>query len=143
MPALENVKHERFCQEYIIDLNQTQAAVRADFSVKTASSQASRLLTRVNIQERVQELFDERAKRVEIDADWVLSSALKLHKKCIQEEKIKDADGNDITGLFDSSGANKSLELIGKHTSIKCFSDKVDLTGEGITFNMKFTSDKK
>ena len=40
-------KQQRFCEEYLIDLNATQAAVRAGYSAKTANEQGSRLLTNV------------------------------------------------------------------------------------------------
>jgi len=94
---LKNDKHERFCQEYLIDLNRTQAAIRAKYSEKTANEQGSRLLanvtkaaerakyskktarsigqrllTNVDIQERIQELQKERSERTEITQDMVI-----------------------------------------------------------------------
>ena len=133
MPKL-TAKQEMFCKEYLIDLNATQAAIRAGYSEKTAYSIGNENLNKPDITEYIQELKAVREEKLEIDANWVLQRAKLINEKCMQE---------DDKGKIDSSGANKSLELIGKHTSIKCFSDKVDLTGEGITFNMKFTSDKK
>lgn len=65
-------KQDRFCQEFMIDLNGTQAAIRAGYSAKTANEQAARLLVNVSIQERVAELMDERAKRTGITVDKVL-----------------------------------------------------------------------
>ena len=56
MPRLKNAKRERFCHEYVKDLNATAAAKRAGYSKKTAASQAARLLTIVNVLERVGEL---------------------------------------------------------------------------------------
>lgn len=133
MPKL-TAKQEMFCKEYLIDLNATQAAIRAGYSGKTAYSIGNENLSKPDITELIQELKAHREDKLEVDAAWVLKRAMLINDKCMQE---------DDNGKIDSSGANKSLELIGKHTSIKCFSDKVDLTGEGITFNMKFTSDKK
>lgn len=49
-------KQEAFCREYLIDLNATQAAIRSGYSSKTAVAQSSRLLTKVNIQNRIAEL---------------------------------------------------------------------------------------
>jgi len=69
---LENDKHERFCQEFIIDLNRTKAAERAKYSKKTARSIGQRLLTNVDIQERIQELQKERSERTEITQDMVI-----------------------------------------------------------------------
>lgn len=48
-------KQKRFCDEYLIDLNATQAAIRAGYSAKTARSQGQRLLTNVDVQEYLQD----------------------------------------------------------------------------------------
>lgn len=68
-----NEKQERFCKEYVIDLNGTQAAIRAGYSQETANEQASRLLTNVKVQQRVKELQDSIGKRLEITADMVVA----------------------------------------------------------------------
>lgn len=65
-------KQEMFCKEYLIDLNATQAAIRVGYSVKTAEAQSSRLLTNVNIQERITELKESRSNRIEMSSDGVL-----------------------------------------------------------------------
>jgi len=65
---------ERFCEEFLIDLNGTQAYLRSKPGVKetTARTEASRLLAKPNIAERIVALKAERAARVGIDADRVL-----------------------------------------------------------------------
>lgn len=65
-------KQQRFVAEYLIDLNQTQAAIRAGYSEKTAAEQASRLLTNVKVAEAIQAAMKARSERTQIDADWVL-----------------------------------------------------------------------
>jgi phage terminase small subunit len=65
-------KQEQFCREYLIDLNATQAALRAGYSAKTAYSQGQRLLKDVEVQACVQKLKDARAERTDITADKVL-----------------------------------------------------------------------
>lgn len=65
-------KQKKFCEEYLVDLNATQAAIRSGYSTKTAAAQAARLLINVNVQKEVQELKDRRALRTEITADFVL-----------------------------------------------------------------------
>ena len=65
-------KQERFCEEYLIDLNATQAAIRAGYSEKTAYSAGQRLLRNVEIQNRIAELKAERSKRTEITQDRVV-----------------------------------------------------------------------
>jgi phage terminase small subunit len=65
-------KQEMFCQEYLKDLNATQAAIRAGYAERTAQPASSRLLSNVIVQARINELKSERSERVQIDADWVL-----------------------------------------------------------------------
>ena len=65
-------KQIRFCEEYLIDLNATQAAIRAGYSEKTANEQGAQNLAKLSIQEKVQELIAERSSRTQITADHVL-----------------------------------------------------------------------
>ena len=127
-----NDKQETFCQEYVIDINATQAAIRAGYSEKTANRIASQLLSKLDIQERIAELKQERSKRTQIDADWVLMAAKKIYDRCMQEEPILDREGKPVIVTdgnselvaayrFDSSGANKALETIGKHVNVNAF----------------------
>ena len=127
-------KQEMFCKEYIIDLNATQAAIRAGYSEKTANEQGCQNLAKLNIQERIAELKEDREKRLVIDADWVLQQAVKVHMMCMQAEPV--IVGGEPTGeyKFDSSGANKALELVGKHVNIQAWKEKAEITlGESIT----------
>lgn len=126
-------KQEMFCREYLIDLNATQAAIRAGYSENTADVQGSRLLGNVKVQEFLSKLASERRDRVSVDADYVLKQAVKLHERCMQEIKpkiiagshVQDEDGNKLF-VFDSSGAAKALELIGKHVNVQAFKDKIE-----------------
>lgn len=61
-----------FCEEYLVDLNATQAAIRAGYSAKTASEQGARLLANVRVAAHVADLMAERSKRTQITADRVL-----------------------------------------------------------------------
>lgn len=69
---------QMFAREYVIDLNGTRAAIAAGYSEKTARAAASRLLTKHNVQGLVEKLTTERAKRLEITADRVLSELAKM-----------------------------------------------------------------
>lgn len=120
-----------FCKEYIIDLNATQAAIRAGYSARTAASQASRLLNNVKITARVKELKDKRADGLELDAYWVLKRLKDISDRSMQAEPVMEFDpvegGLVETGQyeFDSTGANRATELIGKH--IGMFDPKLQL----------------
>ncbi|MDY3551419.1 terminase small subunit [Gemmata sp. JC717] len=65
-------KQEKFVQEYLIDLNATQAAIRAGYSEKTANEQGSRLLANVSVSQAIQRAMQERSKRTAITQDDVL-----------------------------------------------------------------------
>ena len=65
-------RQRRFAEEYILDLNATQAAIRAGFSAATANRAGSRLLSNVDIQTEVARLQTERSKRLGLSADRVL-----------------------------------------------------------------------
>ena len=73
-----NDKQKQFCKEYLVDLNATQAAIRARYAEKTAYSQGQRLLKNVEAQEYIRELMQKREQRTEITADKVLEEYAKL-----------------------------------------------------------------
>lgn len=84
-------KQEAFCREYLIDLNGTQAAIRAGYSVKGAHVQAAQLLSNPKVQVFANQLKTERAQRTEITADRVL----------LEIGRLAFAD---IRSVFDESG---------------------------------------
>lgn len=120
-------KQEMFCLEYLIDLNAKQAAIRAGYSEKTATEMGYENLSKPHVADRVAELKAERAEKARIDAEWVLNQAVKVHTMCMQEEPVMV--GGEPTGeyKFDSSGANKSLELIGKHVDVQAWKEKQEI----------------
>lgn len=71
-------KQEAFCREYLIDLNGTQAAIRAGYAVRGARTHAARMLANANVQKKIGELQAERAERLEITADRVLQEIARV-----------------------------------------------------------------
>jgi phage terminase small subunit len=65
-------KQKLFAQEYLVDLNATQAAIRAGYSKKTARQTGTENLSKPVIAERIQELMNERAERVKYTSDQAL-----------------------------------------------------------------------
>ncbi len=106
-------KQEMFCLEYLIDLNATQAAIRAGYSVKTAKDIACENLAKPNIQARIAEAMKERAEKTKIDAAYVLKMSNELLLRCMVEDEG-----------FSPSGAGKALDLIGKHVDVQAFNEK-------------------
>lgn len=71
-------KMKQFAKEYIVDLNATQAAIRAGYSKKTAKSIGQENLTKPDLQRYIQKLMDERSQRTQITADRVLEEYAKI-----------------------------------------------------------------
>lgn len=107
-----NPKQQRFCEEYIIDLNASAAAVRAGYTEKSARVTASRMLTNDNIGLYIQELSAKHTENLGITADWVLSGIKELTERLVE--------------MDDPKAAYKGYELGGKYLTL--FSDKVDHT---------------
>lgn len=110
-------KQARFCEEYLIDLNATQAAIRAGYSVNSAGAIGNENLQKPEIAERIQELQAYRSDATGISSDYVLKSLYAVAERCMGDEK------------FEAAGANKSLELLGKHLGL--FTEKLQVTGDG------------
>lgn len=123
---LKNNRQERFAKEYLIDLNATQAAIRAGYSEKTARSQGQRLLTNVDIQTRISELMNERSRRTEITADRVIQEIAKIAFADVSEYMAWNQDGNitmfpsaDLdTSVIQSIKSNRTLRPIGDEEEV-------------------------
>lgn len=122
-PKELNPKQDKFCRDYVLNgENGKQAAISAGYSSSTADVQASRLLTHVKVSQRIAELKREVAsvahEEFMVDAKWVMKRLFDISNRCMTAEPVMaKVDGILIeTGeyQFDSSGANKSTELLGK-----------------------------
>ncbi len=145
-----NDKQIRFCEEYLTDMNATQAGIRAGYSEKTANRITSKLLSKVDIQAKLSELRAKVSDELKLDFKWVLQRFKDISDRCVQAEPvmIRGLDGTMVESgeyKFDSSGANKATEMIGKHLGM--FNDKLDLTTKGESLNdsgiEKLTNDEK
>ena len=105
-------KQKRFCEEYLVDLNATQAAIRAGYSPKTSSRIAVELLNKTHVLEFLKQLREKQSERTGITADTVLKELEKIAVADVEvsgKEKIKALEllGKHL-GLFD--GSNQSTE---------------------------------
>lgn len=127
-------KQELFCQEYIVDYNGTQAAIRAGYKPDSARKQASRLLTNEDILARVRELQQEQIRWLALTQDYVLQQLVDTYRCCRAPAPVMiyDPDSGSMvesgTYQFDSKGALRALELLGKHLGM--YQDKLQVSGQ-------------
>lgn len=134
-------KQQRFVDEYLKDLNATQAAIRAGYSPKTADQQASRLLTNVKVREYLAERMKEREERTLISQDYVIKGIVEVIERCRQVAPVLDRAGGQVfvdtpegdmapAFEFDAKNVLKGFELLGRHLKLFTDKDHVDLDGE-------------
>lgn len=137
-------QQELFCAEYLVDYNGTKAAQRAGYAEKTAAAQASRLLKNVNVLSRVRALQKEHLEKLAVTQESVLLNLLEVYDRCMQKKPVYEWDYETgqykETGeyAFDSKGALRALELIGKHLAM--FTQKVEHSGSVETGNGELAS---
>ena len=130
-------KQERFVAEYLIDLNATQAAIRAGYSVKTAAETGYENLRKPQIADAVQKALAERAERTEITQDYVLTTIRDTIERCKQAEPVIGRDGKRVyvdtpdgedaaAYTFNAAAVLKGAELLGRHLAM--FTDKKPVT---------------
>lgn len=156
-------KQKLFCDEYLIDLNVTQAAIRAGYKAKYADSQAYKLLDIPHIKAYIDKRMKDREKRTEITQDRVLQEFAKIafanttdyvevedmgQYKMVNVKATKDMSADQVVAIASiKQGANgieiklhdkvKDLEDIGRHLGM--FKDKLEVSGninnpyEGLT----------
>lgn len=119
-------KQDAFCREYLADLNQTQAAIRAGYSPKTARTIGGENMQKPAIRDRILALMKKRAERAEVTADWVLARLVENVERSMQSEPVLDHEG-EPTGEYRYHGtvANRALELLGKHMGM--FAENLNL----------------
>lgn len=141
-----------FCREYLIDLNATQAAIRAGYSAKTANRTASENMSKPDVQSRIAELKAKRNEDVSINAQYVLNRLVEIDqmdvldiltstgelKPVSQWPKVwrttlsgldvveMSAEGNTAALLKKIKWPDKvkNLELLGKHIDVMAFKEQ-------------------
>ena len=147
-------KQQRFVEEYLTDLNATQAAIRAGYSVKNAAKIASQLLDKTRVKNAIDKAIAERSRRTGITQDRVLQELAKIafvnatdvinmdeatirgdanreDTAAIASVKVKTIPGEEgdiVEREVKMCDKLKALELIGKHLGM--FTDKVNVNAE-------------
>jgi phage terminase small subunit len=122
-----NAKHILFVNDYMISQNATTSYQKVyGCSEEAARKAGSRLLTNVDIKSEIVRRQEEVNKKVEaetgVSITWVLDNFKWVAERCMAPEPMYDKEGNIVEWRFDSSGANKALENIGKYLGM--FKDK-------------------
>ncbi len=149
-----NAKQKTFCEEYLIDLNATQAAIRAGYSPKTAYSIGNELLNKPEIRAHIGKAMAERSARTGVNADRVIRELARVafvnptevinidtaevyanasddDKSAIASVKVKRTNGENSVSIEREvrfADKLKALELLGKHLGM--FTDNVNITGD-------------
>ena len=114
-----NPRQVRFCQEYVIDLNQTQAYIRAGYSDEGAEHNASRLIRNDKVKAYISGLQRDKAKRLEITADKVLAEISRLAF-------------SNVKGIFSSSDGLLRVAELDDDTAAAITSVKVTKKQAGV-----------
>lgn len=146
-------KQKRFVEEYLVDLNATQAAIRAGYSPDSAKEIGSENLTKPNIRARIDKAISERSKRTGVNQDRVIrelarlafvnaTDVINLNQATVIENANEDdtaaiasvkvkyiptSEGEGVEREIRLTDKLKALELLGKHLGM--FKDKVELSG--------------
>lgn len=127
-------KQKRFADEYVVDCNATQAAIRAGYSEKYANTNASKLLQNTTIKRRIEERLNEISSAKIADATEVmeyLTSVLRGESR--SEIVVVEGCGEGISSARsiekapDEKDRLKAAEMLGKRYGL--YTDKVDLGG--------------
>lgn len=123
-------KQKRFVAEYLIDLNATQAAIRAGYSKKTAYSIGDENLKKPEIAAAIAEGQARIADKAEITQDWLVEEFRENHRLAREHGPVKDRYGKPTNQLVQRnlSASNKALESIAVITGNWTEKKKVDLT---------------
>jgi len=147
-------RQKRFCEEYLLDLNATQAAVRAGYSPLSARQSSVENMSNPSIRARIDKVLAERSRRTGINADLVLEELGKLLRvnaddvinmddatvkpdaaredtAAISSVKVKvipTDDGNIVEREVKLCDKLKAIELAGRHLGM--FTDNINLSGD-------------
>jgi phage terminase small subunit len=132
-------KQQRFVEEYLIDLNATQAAIRAGYSPDTARQIACENLTKPDIAAAVAEALAERSERTKITQEYVLHTVVETIERCKQAVPVLDRKGQPVmvetpdgeiapAYTFNASAVLTGAKMLGEH--IGTFKQRLEVTGE-------------
>lgn len=131
-------RQQRFVEEYLIDLNGTQAAIRAGYSAKSAGRQALELLQKTLVVSAVAQAQKGRSERLQLSADMVAQELWKLYqntsvlvpKEDLMGEPLRDSNGEQVFKPLDGQVAVSALDKLMKHLGGYTADNKREVDGE-------------
>lgn len=131
-------KQKQFCLEYCKDYNATQAAIRSGYSPKTARQQAQVLLTKLHIQNYIQQIQAKIESEKIMDITEIQERLTEIARGQAEEDVVVTVNTGDysseaqvITKKVSAKEQVKALELLGKANSL--FKDNVKFDGDNLT----------
>jgi phage terminase small subunit len=116
-----------FADNYCISLNALQAARAAGYTEEHIYANAYRVMRYPHVKKYIEGKMSEAAEKLGITKEMVLDALWSNAQRCRQAEQVTDKEGNPIGEYkFDSGGANKALELVGRH--LQMFVDKKEIS---------------
>ena len=115
-------KQQRFVDEYLIDMNATQSAIRAGYSAKTAHSIGEENLRKPAVASALNEALSKRSQETKITAAWVLEQAAQSYM--VNSTEYMDDQGRMVP--LNANAARGFLELAGKHVGVQAFKEKIE-----------------
>lgn len=113
-------KQERFVAEYLLDLNATQAAIRAGYSERTAYSQGQRLLKNVEVQEAIAKGQQKTADKLEVTKERIVEELAKIGFANMQDYMRANHDGDPV---LDFSGLTRDQAAALSEVTVEDFKD--------------------
>jgi phage terminase small subunit len=128
------IKQEKYAQGLFAGLSQREAYKQAydaeNMKDATIDRNAYELARDNKIATRIEQLTNELKSRNMVTVEWVVNNLKSVAERCMQAEPLYNKDGDIVEYTFQANGANKSLELIGKHLGM--FTDKIESINHNI-----------
>jgi len=130
---------DKYASHYVLHGDQSSsfriAFPKSKAKAETIHEAASRFHSKNKVQTRIKELSAQvqaiAKEEFKIDAAWVLKQAQKVYLRCMQEEEITIKGRGTGEFKFEAAGANKSLEIIGKHIDVQAFNENLSIKTGG------------
>lgn len=122
-------KQALFVEEFLVDVNAKEAAIRAGYAEKRAKQEGYKLRRKPHVRAAIDKAMAARLEHTKAGQEWVVARLVENVERAMQLEPVTDGEGNS-TGehIYQGSVANKALELLGRHAGM--FPNRHEHTGK-------------